>query len=147
MMVTFSMDSIQFYQPPPGAPSFRTKYTALSYLPLQPPGAPRHKKGSQVLEPARTTAVDTTRDFLSQHNSIQHQDMVDDDEVPTTEELLRPTLCKQVLKGEQALQTAYQRLLQRSSSYVNTSQSGFKNLGDSQGRCINCVYFRRPSSR
>jgi hypothetical protein len=81
------------------------------------------------------------------NNSGRDQDVVSEDDLLTLEALLRPTLRKQVSKAtKHALQTADQRPLQRSSSCVNTALSRFKDLGDSQGRCINSTlpHARQP---
>jgi hypothetical protein len=134
MMATVSMDSIQFYQPPFMAPLFGGKYTASPHIDPEPLVAPRHMKGSQVLESIDVTALDGWGDFGLQHNSGRDQDAVSEDDLPTfeeLEELLRPTLRKKGLIGEPknpeySLQRADQQKWTR-----------LVNVGDSQGRCIN----------
>jgi hypothetical protein len=96
-MATVSMDSIQFYQPPFMTPLFSGKYTALPHIDPKPSVEPRYLKGSQVLESVDVTALDGWGDFGLQHHSGQDQDAVSEDDLPTLEELLRPTLRKKVL--------------------------------------------------
>jgi hypothetical protein len=138
IMATVNMDSVQFYQPPFMTPLFGRKYSTSLLIDHEPPAAPRHKKGSQVLESFGAPALDGWDDFGLQHNSGRDQDAVSEDDFPTLEALLCPTLRKQVSKAtKHTLQTADQRPLLRSSSCVNIAQSRFKDLGDSQGRSIN----------
>jgi hypothetical protein len=82
-MATISMDSIQFYQPPFTNPLFTNKYTAL-----------RHAKGSQVLKSAGVIALDGCGDFGPERDFGQDQGAVSEDNLPTLEDLLRPTLPK-----------------------------------------------------
>lgn len=110
------MDSIQFYQPPFTNPLFTNKYTAL-----------RHAKGSQVLKSAGVIALDECGDFGSERDFGQDQGAVSEDDLPTLEELLRPTLPKKVLIAEpkppkHTLQSANQQAWTR-----------LVDVGDSQG--------------
>jgi hypothetical protein len=141
-MATVNMDSVQFYQPPFMTPLFGRKYSTSSHIDHEPSAAPRYK-GSQVLEPFGVPALDGWDDLGLQHNSGRDQDAVSEEDFPTLEALLHPTLRKKVSKAtKHTLQTADQRPLLRSSSCVNTVQSRFKDLGDSQGTGIR----RWPSS-
>jgi hypothetical protein len=117
-------------------PLFGKKYTTSLHIDHEPPVGPRYK-GSQVLESFGMPALDGWDDFGLQHNLGRDQDAVSEDDFPTLEALLRPTLRKQISKAtKHTLQTADQRPL-LSSSHVNTAQSEFKDLGDSQGTGIN----------
>lgn len=112
-------------------PLFGGKYTASLHIDPEPPAAPCHKKGSQVLEPFGLAALDEWGDFGSQYNSGRDEDTVSEDDLPTLKELLRPTLPKDVSieepeKSEHTLQRAGQQAWTR-----------LLDVGDSQGRCIN----------
>jgi hypothetical protein len=77
-------------------PLFGEKHTALLHIDPEPPAAPSHKKGSQVLEPFGSAALDGWGDFGSQYNSGRNVDAVSEDDLPTLKKLLRPTLPKEV---------------------------------------------------
>jgi hypothetical protein len=99
-MATVNIDSIQFYQPPFMTPLFSGKYAASLHIDPEPLAAPRHKKGSQVLEPFGGAALDGWGNFGSQYNLGRDEDTVSEDDLPTLKELLRPTLLKEVLMEE-----------------------------------------------
>jgi hypothetical protein len=85
------------------APLFSGKYTASPHIDPEPLVAPRCMKGSEVLESIGVTALDGWGNFGLQHNSGRYQDAVNEDDLPTLEELeklLRPTLRKKILIGE-----------------------------------------------
>jgi hypothetical protein len=89
-------------------PLFGGKHTALLHIDPEPPAVPCHKKGSQVLEPFGSAALDGWGDFGSQYNSGRDEDVVSEDDLPTLKKLLRPMLPKEVLieepeKSEHAL--------------------------------------------
>jgi len=128
------MDSVQFYQPPFMKPLFGGKHAASLHIDPKHPAAPRHKNESQVL-------LDGWGDFGSQYNSGRDQDAVSEDDLPTVEELLCPTLRNEFSiedpeDPEHVLQTANQRSPQGIGGYINTAQPRLVDLGDSQGTCI-----------
>jgi hypothetical protein len=111
MVATVSMDSIQFYEPPFMSPFFSSKCAASPHTDPAPPVVPCHMKGSQALDSVGVIALDEWGDFGSQYNLGRDQDAVSEDDWPTLEELLRPTLHKEVLieepkEPEHALQRA-----------------------------------------
>jgi hypothetical protein len=100
-------------------PLFSGKYTASPCIDPKPQG----KKGSLALESASITAQERS-DFESQHDLSRDYDTVDEDYLPTLEELLRPTLRKQDSireppSTENTLQRADQRSLDGSSGSIN----------------------------
>jgi hypothetical protein len=80
-------------------PLFCRKYSTSLHIDHEPVAAPRYKKGSQVLESFSVPALDGWDDFGSEHNSGRDQDTISEDNFPTLEALLRPTLRKQVSKA------------------------------------------------
>lgn len=134
-MATVNMDSVQFYQPPFMKPLFGSKQAAPLHIDPKHPAAPRYKNGSQVF-------LDGWGDFGSQYNSGRDQDAVSEDDLPTVEELLCPTLRKEISiedpeDPKHALQTANQRSPRGNGGYINAARSRLVDLGDSHGTCIN----------
>jgi len=102
---------------------FGRKHTTSPYIDYEPSAALRHKEGSQVL-------LDGWGDFGSQYNSGRDIDAVSEDDLPPLEEILRPTLRKEVLidepeKSKHALPRASQQAWTR-----------LMDVDDSQGKCI-----------
>jgi hypothetical protein len=81
-----------------------------SDLRVKPPVVSRHMKGSQAPESIGVIALDEWGDFESQHNLGQDQDAASEDDLPTLEELLRPTLRKEdSIGGPKTLSTSSRR--------------------------------------